>query len=288
MLLAVNPGSVHETTNAGETLLSLAQSTATKSHPNYALIDELHRQLNGGRPSAPSNASPNAAAATTRTTTTTAIAPAPAVPAEVARTPSRSQYHHYHPDSTTAFHHYHHYHHHNPGHHNDYDEGYHHGVAVSSDPSDTSSVRGRLDSNDSNRSWPNHPQQQLSPAPVAASTPSSSWGGPGGVMFTPPPVQRSGDPAASVPAAPARKRRKSVTEAAWESHHRHRRQDPAAAAFPDDPAGLLLHFSRNGSPRSDGRDGIVGGGVMSPSDTVKIKLEEDGGPRPFPANFAEV
>ena len=45
MLLAVHPGSLHEKTNEGHTLLDLATSTATKSHPNYALVDELNRQM---------------------------------------------------------------------------------------------------------------------------------------------------------------------------------------------------------------------------------------------------
>jgi hypothetical protein len=45
MLLNVNPGSLFATTNQGYTLLSLATSTATKSHPNYALIDDLRRRL---------------------------------------------------------------------------------------------------------------------------------------------------------------------------------------------------------------------------------------------------
>lgn len=45
MLLAVNPGSLHDMSYDGKSLLSLATSTATKSHPNYALIDELNRQL---------------------------------------------------------------------------------------------------------------------------------------------------------------------------------------------------------------------------------------------------
>lgn len=45
MLLTVNPSALHDTTADGHTLLSLATSTATKSHPNYALIDELHRQI---------------------------------------------------------------------------------------------------------------------------------------------------------------------------------------------------------------------------------------------------
>jgi hypothetical protein len=44
-LLSVNPSSLYARTNKGETLLSLATSMATKSHPNYALIDELNRQL---------------------------------------------------------------------------------------------------------------------------------------------------------------------------------------------------------------------------------------------------
>ena len=44
MLLEVNPNSLYATTNEGYTLLSLAQSTATKSHPNYALIEELKRK----------------------------------------------------------------------------------------------------------------------------------------------------------------------------------------------------------------------------------------------------
>ena len=45
MLLAVNPGSLYERTNDGRTLLDLAKAKATKSHPNYALVDELNRQI---------------------------------------------------------------------------------------------------------------------------------------------------------------------------------------------------------------------------------------------------
>jgi hypothetical protein len=45
MLLDVNPQALHDQTCDGHTLLSLATTTATKSHPNYALIDELNRQL---------------------------------------------------------------------------------------------------------------------------------------------------------------------------------------------------------------------------------------------------
>lgn len=46
MLLEVNPSALYEKTNNGETLLDLAKTTATKSHPNYALIEELNRHLN--------------------------------------------------------------------------------------------------------------------------------------------------------------------------------------------------------------------------------------------------
>jgi hypothetical protein len=44
LLLKANPN-LHATTALGETLLDLAQKTATKSHPNFALIAELERQL---------------------------------------------------------------------------------------------------------------------------------------------------------------------------------------------------------------------------------------------------
>jgi hypothetical protein len=45
MLLRVNPNALKCTTKDGSTLLSLATTSATKSHPNYALIDELRRKL---------------------------------------------------------------------------------------------------------------------------------------------------------------------------------------------------------------------------------------------------
>ena len=45
MLLNVNPRSLFDKTNQGETILDLAKKTATKAHPNYALIIELHHQL---------------------------------------------------------------------------------------------------------------------------------------------------------------------------------------------------------------------------------------------------
>lgn len=49
MLLRVNPSALTAQTNDGETLLTLATSTATKSHPNYALIDDLRRRLDLAR-----------------------------------------------------------------------------------------------------------------------------------------------------------------------------------------------------------------------------------------------
>jgi hypothetical protein len=45
LLLAVYQGALYETTNDGATLLSLATKTATRSHPNYALLNELRVQL---------------------------------------------------------------------------------------------------------------------------------------------------------------------------------------------------------------------------------------------------
>jgi len=45
MLLKVNPSSLFDKTNDGDTLLSLAKRKATKAHPNYALIDELNKRI---------------------------------------------------------------------------------------------------------------------------------------------------------------------------------------------------------------------------------------------------
>lgn len=47
MLLAVNPGALHDRNDENKTLLDLAKSKATQAHPNYALIDELQKQLAG-------------------------------------------------------------------------------------------------------------------------------------------------------------------------------------------------------------------------------------------------
>ena len=46
MLLQVNPNSLTAITNSGDTLLSLATKNATKSHPNYALVNDIRRRLN--------------------------------------------------------------------------------------------------------------------------------------------------------------------------------------------------------------------------------------------------
>ena len=45
MLLEANPASLHAKTPEGESLLCLAKSRATKTHPNYALISEIKAQL---------------------------------------------------------------------------------------------------------------------------------------------------------------------------------------------------------------------------------------------------
>ncbi len=45
MLLEVNPGSLFAETDDNRSLLALAKGTATKSHPNYALISEIERRL---------------------------------------------------------------------------------------------------------------------------------------------------------------------------------------------------------------------------------------------------
>eukprot|EP00535_Pseudo-nitzschia_heimii_P002255 CAMPEP_0197185068 /NCGR_PEP_ID=MMETSP1423-20130617/11121_1 /TAXON_ID=476441 /ORGANISM="Pseudo-nitzschia heimii, Strain UNC1101" /LENGTH=301 /DNA_ID=CAMNT_0042636031 /DNA_START=598 /DNA_END=1503 /DNA_ORIENTATION=- len=45
MLLQVNPDSLFAETEDGRTLLGLAKSTATKTHPNYALISDLERRV---------------------------------------------------------------------------------------------------------------------------------------------------------------------------------------------------------------------------------------------------
>ena len=47
MLLAVNPAALHAPNDENKTLLDLAKSKATQAHPNYALIDELEKQLAG-------------------------------------------------------------------------------------------------------------------------------------------------------------------------------------------------------------------------------------------------
>ena len=45
MLLEANPDALYAETNDGETLLSLATSSATKAHPNFTLLRELRSQI---------------------------------------------------------------------------------------------------------------------------------------------------------------------------------------------------------------------------------------------------
>lgn len=49
MLLKANPESLHAKTDLGESLLDLAKTTATQSHPNYALVAELKKCYGGGK-----------------------------------------------------------------------------------------------------------------------------------------------------------------------------------------------------------------------------------------------
>ena len=45
MLLEANPDSLYAKGGVGETILDLAKATATKSHPNYALIEEIQKHM---------------------------------------------------------------------------------------------------------------------------------------------------------------------------------------------------------------------------------------------------
>jgi hypothetical protein len=50
MLLEANPRSLYDLTDKGESLLCLAKTTATKSHPNFRLISELEKKLGITKP----------------------------------------------------------------------------------------------------------------------------------------------------------------------------------------------------------------------------------------------
>ena len=168
MLLAVHPGSLYEKTDEGETLLSLATSTATKSHPNYALIDELNRQM---------QLIPRGQQMVTP-------------PTSELWSPSRM---------------------------------------VSSEESDSS--RGRLDSNDSDKS--------LSRRQFGTSPPTGNYG-----ISTPRPFHYQHQLPSMQLSAQQR-----VYEESPESMPPH--EAIAAASAPSlDPVHLLLHFSRNGSSRT--------------------------------------
>ena len=56
MLLKTNPASLFAKTYNGDTLLSLAMNTATKSHPNNALIYEIRKRMDLALPAATSTA----------------------------------------------------------------------------------------------------------------------------------------------------------------------------------------------------------------------------------------
>jgi len=192
MLLNVNPKSLYSTTNDGKTLLSLAQSTATKSHPNFALIEELHQQLQGKTPHV--------------------NWPAPSTPSRTV-----SHYPHFH--------------------------DFHHAVS-SSDPSDTSS-RGRLDSNDSNKTWQEMTYSGTSEPPYLP-TPRSGGAGP---------PSASGQAAMTMAPPRKKKNRKSSKTGRKRKSSSSSLADAGFIPFPsgiDDPADLLLHFSRNNtSPRAN-------------------------------------
>jgi hypothetical protein len=70
MLIKVNPSALYETTHDGDTLLSLALSTATKSHPNRTLIDALEFLMNTSEQPQPTNQHVLSSHKTTTTTTT--------------------------------------------------------------------------------------------------------------------------------------------------------------------------------------------------------------------------
>jgi hypothetical protein len=204
MLLAVNPGSLRETTADGETLMSLATSTATKSHPNYALIDELHRQH-----AIMSTALP-------RSYPTTNLAPVTAVYAAARTAPlyPNPEYRHQHPLMTTA--------------------------VSGSEPSlssgdDSPLSRERLNSNDSNKTlvgWPSPPRsphqpchQGLAPRAAGAAEPSA-------------PRKKRKSRAGS--ATPRDHGRAPVDRPPAML----RRSSGPPLPTVDDPVGLLLHFSQ--------------------------------------------
>lgn len=55
MLLDVNPAALFEKTADGHTLLSLATSTATNTHPNFILIDAIKEHLDAAMQCQPKN-----------------------------------------------------------------------------------------------------------------------------------------------------------------------------------------------------------------------------------------
>jgi hypothetical protein len=205
MLLAVNPGSLRETTADGETLMSLATSTATKSHPNYALIDELHRQH-----AIMSTAPPRSYPTTNGAPVTAVLAAARAAPLH-----PHPEYRHQHPLMTTA--------------------------VSGSEPSlssgdDSPLSRERLNSNDSNKTmagWPSPPRsppqpyhQGLAPRATGAADPSA------------PRKKRKSRAGSALP-----RDHGSAPVARHPAMLRRCTSGPPLPTV-DDPVGLLLHFSQ--------------------------------------------
>jgi len=185
MVLAVNPDSLYDKTLKGDTLLSLATSTATKSHPNYALIDELQKQLRKHS----DQASPTSAA---HGTDNVANMHHPSFPSDSAHHFSERHHHPYHRHAMYS-------------------------SLISPEASSDASSRGRLDSNDSNRSWP----------PVSHGDATSLYGHSSRML-----PSYSG----------------STTNdgmATEEGHSSTSMNTSSSAPLMENPAQLLLHFSRH-------------------------------------------
>jgi hypothetical protein len=234
--LAVNPTALHDKTADGDTLLSLATSTATKSHPNYALIDELHRQLSFARvsvnpPSPPfpaTSASPNCIPTGSSNNMRMML-----MMETVGRSSTLGDLPHVISVPVAI----------SPG---DRDQSMATPVS-SSDPSETHS-RGRLDSNDSNKSWQsaNHVRCPLLPPAVATSS-SRYFHNQNTNHYTTTRKKRRKSCSSSSLVAAARGEQDYHLEASSSSlSHPPPPPSPSLAPF-DDPVGLLLHFSRNGS-----------------------------------------
>lgn len=207
MLLAVNPGSLRETTADGETLMTLATSTATKSHPNYALIDELHRQhaiMSTASRNHPASNEPPVTAAT-----------AASMEDRAAQFSHHPDYRHHNPLMTTA--------------------------VSGSEPSlssgdDSPLSRERLNSNDSNKTLAGWPSPPRSPRHQHDEQEGRGQPGPGALPSAPRKKRKSRAPSA-MPHDHGR------TPVAGHPAMLRRSFGPPIPSV-DDPVGLLLHFSQ--------------------------------------------